>query len=372
MIRILHNIGTLNYGGSQALVMAIYRQIDRSKIQFDFVTIADKTGGFYDEAKELGARVYVCPRYNGKNHIEFCKWWNDFWAEHPEYKIIHGHVRSTASIYLTIAKKHGLVTIAHSHSTSNGSGKSALVKNILQLPIRYIADWCFACSDEAGRWLFGKNIINKSNYMLIPNAIDGRRFLYSEEKRDEIRKYLKIEDRFVIGHVGRFDISKNHFLLVDIFEEVYRLNPKAYLLLIGDGELRPKVEEYCKSKGIYDHVCFSGIHNNVEDYYQAMDVFLFPSKWEGLGIVAVEAQTSGLPCVVSQNVPSKVDIGANLVNFLELEDSVGKWASAILDVEMVTRKSCLLELQEAGYDISELTDKLEQFYIGEFEHRKMR
>ena len=217
MIRVLHNIGNLNYGGSQALVMSIYRQIDRSKVQFDFITTVDKSGGFYDEAKLLGANIFVCPNYEGKNHKIFCAWWDDFFKEHKEFKIIHGHVRSTASIYLKIAKRHGLVTIAHSHNTSNGTGKSAFIKNLLQVPIRYIADWCFACSDEAGQWLFGKKIINKSKYVLLSNAIDGNRFQYSQETRNKMRRQLGLEEKIIIGHNGRFVPQKNHFFLIDVF-----------------------------------------------------------------------------------------------------------------------------------------------------------
>lgn len=365
MIRILHNIGNLYYGGSQSLVMSIYRQIDRSKVQFDFVTTIDTVGAFYDEAKGLGAKIYVCPQYKGTNHKEFCLWWNQFFDKHNEYRVIHGHVRSTASIYLSIAKKHGLVTIAHSHSTSNGKDKSSIIKNLLQLPLRYIADWCFACSDEAGQWLFGKNIINSSSYRLISNAIDGVRFSYSLSKRNDMRRALGVEEKIVIGHNGRFTPPKNHFFLIDIFEEIYKINSNAYLLLIGDGELKSEIERYCIKKGLEKSVLFLGTHNNVENYYQAMDVFLFPSKWEGLGIVAIEAQASGLPCVVSKEVPDKVDIGAGLVKFLSLDEKPKKWAMVVLNEINKERHSHLEELVESGYEIKELAKSLSDFYIRE-------
>ena len=158
-IRIVHNIASLHLGGSQAFVMNMYRNIDRSKVQFDFVVTPETKEGFYDEITNLGGKIFSCPRYKGTNHIQYNKWWDDFFNEHPEYKVIHGHVRSTASIYLKIAKRHGLVTIAHSHSTSNENGISAIVKRIMQLPIRKQADYLFACSDKAGKWLYGEKAI---------------------------------------------------------------------------------------------------------------------------------------------------------------------------------------------------------------------
>ena len=147
MTKILHYIGGVSFGGSQSFVMELYRKMDRSQLQFDFVVFPNEAGGIEDEIKTLGGKIFVCPRYSGKNHFEFCKWWKDFLRDHPEYHVVHGHVRSCASIYLAIAKKAGLVTIAHGHSTSNGRGVSAVFKAILQLPIRHIAHHLFSCSD---------------------------------------------------------------------------------------------------------------------------------------------------------------------------------------------------------------------------------
>ena len=159
-IRILHVLGSLNMGGAETLIMNLYRNIDRDKIQFDFVVHTNKIGLYEDEIKELGGKIYRIQRYKGINHFSYKKEWNNFFEEHKEYKIIHGHMRSTASIYLKIAKKYGRITIAHSHNTSNGHGFSSLVKKILQYNIRNVSDYFMGCSYEANKRLFGKTCLN--------------------------------------------------------------------------------------------------------------------------------------------------------------------------------------------------------------------
>ena len=210
MIRILHYIGTLELGGSQAFVMELYRNMKREEIQFDFVIFPEWRGPLYEEIIRMGGKVYESPKYNGINHMEYVRWWQNFLNEHPEYQVIHGHVRSVASIYLPIVRKAGRYTILHSHSMSNGHGFSALIKTMLQLPVRHMADYYMACSDEAGRWLFGNQVVSGSRYRTIPNAINTSRFLYSEEQRMVIRKELEANESFLIGHVGRFVEVKNH------------------------------------------------------------------------------------------------------------------------------------------------------------------
>ena len=209
-IRIIQVFAQMNRGGAETMIMNLYRMIERSQIQFDFIVHTNEECAYDNEIRSLGGRIYRVPRYNGKNHFEYIKSWNKFFKTHPNYKIIHGHVRSTASIYLKIAKKFGLVTIAHSHSTSSGTGFSSIVKNILQYPIRNIADYLFACSEQSGEWLFGKNASKRNNFVILKNSIDVKKFVFNERVRFEKRKELKIDDKFVIGHIGRFIPSKNH------------------------------------------------------------------------------------------------------------------------------------------------------------------
>ena len=367
-IRVLQVLGGLEAGGAESFVMNLYRAIDKEKVQFDFVKHIEHKGVFEDEITQMGGKIYRCPKYTGKNHFAYCKWWDSFFKEHPEYHVIHSHVRSTASIYLEIAKKNGLVTIAHSHSTSNGSGISAIVKDMLQLPIRHTADYLFACSDKAGKWLYGEKATKQSNYRMIPNGVDLKRFAFCEKKRQQMRQELGIaEDTFVLGHIGRITIPKNHQFLVELFAEYHKENSNSRLLLVGDGELFETVQQQCTQLGISDVVIMVGSKTNTEDYYQAMDVFVFPSLWEGLGIVAIEAQANGLTCLVSENVPGEAILTEN-TKVLSIQ-SKGEWLDELKKVSvgerMQTKNNSIQQ-----YDICTIADRLQQFYLEQ--HEKVR
>ncbi len=363
-IRVLHNIASLHFGGSQAFVMNIYNNIDREKVQFDFVVTPEERRDLYSHVEHMGGRVFVCQKYIGKNHFAYCKWWNDFFAEHPEYHVIHGHVRSTASIYLKIAKKHGLVTIAHSHSTSNGSGISAVVKDIMQLPIRYQADYLFACSDKAGKWLYGEKSTMQSNYRMIPNGVDLQRFAFNAEKRVQMRNELGIDkDTFVLGYVGRITVPKNHKFLVKLFAEYHKENANSKLLLVGDGELLEEVKLQIAQLGINDAVIMVGSKTNTEDYYQAMDVFVFPSLWEGLPVSVVEAQANGLLCLLSDVITYDVDL-TDQVKYLSLNEKK-LWLEEIAVAQKRKRMAATTEnmLKLQPFDAAIVAKQLQDFYL---------
>lgn len=362
-IRVLHNIASLHFGGAQSFVMNVYRNIDRSKIQFDFVVTPEEKRDLYEQVEQMGGRIFVAPKYTGKNHFSYCKWWDDFFIEHPEYHIIHGHVRSTAAIYLKIANRHGLVTIAHSHSTSNGSGIEAMIKDIMQIPIRDTADYLFACSDKAGEWLYGKKAILQKKYKMIPNGIDLKLFAFNEEKRKCIREKLGIaKDTFVVGHVGRFTAPKNHKFLIELFAEYHRINQKSKLLLVGNGDLFETVKQQIIQLEISKDVILVGSKDNTEDYYQAMDVFVFPSLWEGLGIAILEAQANGLKCLVSNNIPKEaICTSETEVIPLQLLD---EWTRELKKLHIGERTvSITTQLQQ--YDISDIASWLQEFYLEE-------
>lgn len=359
-IRILHMIGSLEIGGSQTMVINLYKAIDRSKIQFDFIIDHSDATSLVPIVEEFGAKVYTMPTFKGTNIKEIKTAWTNFFLEHPEYKILHSHVRSYASIYIPIAKKYGLKTIIHSHSTSNGKGIKAIMKCLLQYPLRWQADYLFACSDEAGKWLFGKNATRRKNYAVIPNAIDTSRFQFNQEKRKLIRKELQIDDKFVIGTVGRLTELKNHKFLIEVFFEIYKKNLKSVLLIIGDGNLRESLELQVKKLKLENVVIFVGSKNNTQDYYQAMDVFAFPSLWEGLGIVAIEAQCSGLPCIVSERIPKSIDMKIGLVETVSLEDRKA-WTDKLTQIK--ERHSQKEAVRRAGYDITENAKEMQSFYL---------
>lgn len=359
-------INSLHFGGSQAFIMSIYRNIDRSKVQFDFVVTPEEEKDLYEEVNKLGGRIFVCPKYIFVNHFSYAKWWKQFFSKHPEYKVIHGHVRSTSAIYLSIAKKYGLKTIAHSHSTSNGKGILGMVKTLMQYPTRYIADYLFSCSDIAGAWMYGKQACSQSNYRMIPNGIDVKRFSFSNEKRLQMRTLLHIaEDEFVIGHVGRFTKPKNHIFLIHLFADYLKQNPKSRLLMIGDGDLWQSVQGECSKLHITDHVIMPGAKSNTEDYYQAMDVFAFPSLWEGLPVSVVEAQASGLPCFISDKITRNVQL-TSLVKYLSIDDRQA-WEKAFSTCK--TRIGCSLEDQRKlkAFDSKNVAKVLSDFYLKLYE-----
>lgn len=361
-IRILHVLGRLDRGGAETMVMNLYRNIDRSKIQFDFVVHTKDKCDFDEEVRSLGGEIHFVPQYTGKNHLQYKKSWHDLFNNNKEYKIIHGHVRSTAGIYLRVAKKYGLIAIAHSHNTSSGRGASALIKNSLQYPIRHIADYLFACSKFAGEWLFGKAKCKGENFHLLNNAIESRKFIFDENIRKNKREEFAIENKFVIGHVARFHPQKNHMFLIDVFKEVHKKNEDTVLMLIGKGELQPKVKEKVEKLGLSDSVIFAGLRKDIPELLQAMDLFVFPSLFEGLGIVAVEAQAAGLKCVVADTVPKEAFV-TDLIESVSLNDSIEVWSDTIMKNSRYDRRNTQKEIYRQGYDIQKTSQWLERFYL---------
>lgn len=363
MIRVLHMIASLEIGGSQSFVMNIYRNINRNQIQFDFIVDHAEQMCLADEIERLGGRVYVLPTFRLVNISEIRKAWNDFFSEHPEYRILHSHSRSYASVYLPIAKKHGITTIVHSHSTSNGGGAKAVLKNMMQYPIRFQADYFMACSKGAGEWLFGKRIIKKSNFFIIKNAIDASKFIYSKEKRMEIRRELGLNrDDFVLGALGRVVAAKNPSFILEVFKQIKTIRKGSRLLFVGDGALLEDMKAYANALGIFEDIIFTGTRIDTDRLLCAMDCYIFPSLWEGLGISLVEAQASGLKCVCSERIPKEA-IFTELVKVMQLSDGSEAWGNYIADMGEYSRTYRNDTVTEVGYDIKENAELLESFYI---------
>ncbi|WP_432694251.1 glycosyltransferase family 1 protein [Priestia aryabhattai] len=371
-IRVLHVLGGMGRGGAETMAMNIYRSIDRSKVQFDFVVHTDSECDYDKEIVELGGIIHRIPRYKGTNHLAYRKAWHKFFQDNSDYAIIHGHVRSTASIYLGIAKKYGLITIAHSHNTSSGAGFSAFVKNSFQYRIRFIADYLFACSLSAGKWLFGENACIKSNFILLKNAIDTKKFKYNPDTRVAKRDELGLVDKFVIGHVGRFHEQKNHTFIVDIFKGIKEKKSNAVLLLIGEGELKKDIEKKVENLELTDSVIFTGIRSDIPELLQSMDLFLFPSLHEGLPVTLIETQAAGLPSLVADTVTKEVQL-TNMVKYLPLDSQIDNWVSEALkygnknDRDTDTSK----DLIKAGYDIETGAKWYEEFVIKKMEDSKI-
>ena len=360
-IRILHMIGSLEIGGSQAMIMNIYRNIDREKIQFDFVIDQNRGGFFEKEITELGGKIYKMPSFKGTNIHEIRKNWDVFFTEHPEYKILHSHIRSYASLYIPIAKKHGVKTIIHSHSTSNGSGISALVKAVMQYPLRYQADYFFGCSKKSGEWLFGKKIASGDRFFIIKNAINTDEYKADGNVRNQYREELGIDENVIVYvHVGRLHEAKNHIFLLELFDEIVKKNPKDVLLLVGDGELRNQIVEKINKLDLSRNVIMMGARKDVANILKASDCFLFPSNWEGLPVTVVEAQAAGLPCFISDRITDEVNI-TSLVKKLPIDQGTKCWIDAI-ESDDLKKQDVIRQICEAGFDIKQSTEWLQNFY----------
>lgn len=281
-IIVAHIMGKWNGGGVESVVMNYYKNIDRNRIQFHFLCDEDSTDIPYEEIEKLGGKVIVIPPY--QKLFEYQKELYRIFKEN-NYKIVHSHINALSVFPLRIAKKAKIpLRIAHSHSTSN---KKEWKKNILKMILRpfskLYANNYFACTEYAGKWLFGKKVVERKELNVINNAIDLKKFEFNENTREDLRKELGIkEDVLVIGHVGRFMKQKNHEFLIDVFEKAIKQDDNIYLILVGQGPLEDKIKEMAKEKGIEDKILFLGQRNDVNKLYQAMDIFVLPSLYEGL------------------------------------------------------------------------------------------
>ena len=359
-VRVLMVNYKMQCAGIESFIMNMYRNIDRSKVQFDFL-VHYRAPQFYDkEIEKLGGKIYRLSVREDNNFIKYFRDLKIFFEEHPEYKIVHGHMESFGVFYLRAAKLAGIPTrIAHSHIAQKNDGLKGTAKHILNRFYRTYATDLFACSDEAGKFLFGNR-----KYTVFNNAIDTKKFVFSPEERKRVRAELGVsEDDFIVGHVGRFNQQKNHMFLIDIFNEIQKKNEKAKLLLIGEGDLYNAVVKYANDLKIRDKILFMGIRADVNRIYQAMDVFVMPSLFEGLPVSGIEAQAAGLPCVFSDTITRQTAITPN-VKFISLNDSKGSWAEKILDFSnSVVRTDMSKYIYEAGYDIGVEVSKLQNFYI---------
>ncbi len=361
-IRVAHVIGKWIGGGVEAVIMNYYRNIDKSKIQFDFICDSDSTNIPYEEIKKLGGNVILVSPY--QKILKYYKELKNIFKT-GNYKIVHSHI-NTLSIFPLCAAKAAKVPIriAHSHSTTNKKEwKRNLLKQILKHFSKVYATDYFCCSELAGRWLFGNRTYNKGKVYLLNNAIDLDEFEFNIELRKEKRKELNIaDDTLVIGHIGRFVKQKNHEFLIDIFNEVHKKIPNSVLLLAGQGPNQEMIKEKVKKLQLEDYVKFLGQVTNPTALYQAMDVFLLPSLYEGLPVVGVEAQAAGLLCILSSAMTKETKV-LESTNFIDLNNSAEAWANKLLtafnNFKRVDRKE---EISNNGFNIKQEEIKLENKY----------
>ncbi len=370
-VRVLQVLGGTGLGGAESRVMDSYRHLDRSRIQFDFCVHSQEEGFFDKEIESLGGHVYRVPRFRVVNWLAYRKAWKEFFCVHstqghPDYVAVHGHMTSTASIYLPIAKAAGVpLTIAHARSAGVDPGLKGVMTRFLRRNLGKKADVCLTCSRLAGKAVFGEKMVAAGRVTTVPNAIDAREFVFSEKKRNQKRAELGIgPQEFVIGHVGRFGHMKNHAFLLDVFAEIHRKMPDSRLLLVGEGGLMDSVREKAASLGLSDRVIFTGNQAQVADFYMAMDFFVFPSIFEGLPGSVIEAQAAGLRCLVSDSVTDEVLI-TPLAQARSLSEGAAVWAQAVLERRDYERKQMAQAIKDAGFDVSDQVKFLEKLYLQE-------
>lgn len=348
-------------GGQETLIMNIYRNIDRKKIQFDFIV---HSNGYYDEEiKKMGGKIYQTCRIS-KSPIKYLKELSKI-IKNNNYQVIHRHTCSAVIILDLLVAKICKVSKVIVHSHNNNVIKDKILHLFLRKFINILADKKYACSTSAGEWLYGK-----SEYEIIPNGIEISKFIYNDKIRNKIKKQENVENKKIIGHIGRFEPQKNHEFILEVISEVKKYNKNIEFWLIGEGSLKNDIYIKAEKQELIKNIKFLGIKDNVNEYLQGMDMFIFPSKYEGLGIALIEAQIAGLDCIVSPNISDEAII-TKKVRKEKLEKKI--WAEYIIKKcnSKANREININDCLISNYDIKNITRKLTKYYLGE-ENEKYR
>lgn len=360
-IRVLQVVPNMQQGGIENFIMNMYRSINKDNVQFDFLEHYSTDHFFDEEIRNLGGRIFRFPLMEKKTDlVSYIRYLSNLFDSHPEIRIIHGHMATTAPLYFSVAKKHGINNrIIHAHEDSYIRNLRGIVRMILIKQAWRGATYRIACSETSGRYYYGKH-----SFKIVRNAIDTPRFKFNLEKRDLFRKHYNIAgSAYVIGHIGRFDKQKNHQYLIKVFSEVVKQKPDAILLLVGEGQLMDAIKQEVADYNLQNHVIFTGAIRNSEDAYSAMDCFVLPSFFEGLPLTGVEAQCNGLPCIFSKAISKEICLSSNVL-FLSIEDDPQVWTKALLSQSERSNSDLAVQLvHDHGYDSYENAKRLEELYL---------
>lgn len=380
-VRVLHVLGNTNLGGAESRIMDLYRHTDRNRVQFDFLVHSGEEGFYEKEIRELGGRIFRVPRFRIYNYFSYRKALKEFFQKHHEFALVQGHMTSTAAIYLPIAKKAGVKkTAAHARSAGVDKGLKGTMTRFLRRNLADKADYLFTCSELAGISVYGEKAVQEGKTIFIPNAIDCAGFTFDPEKRKKMREELGLTDAIIIGHVGRFHYAKNHEYLIRVFAKLCQMGIRAcgstaengadqdyHLILLGEGPLVEDTRKLAEELGVADRVHFLGNHKNIADYYQAMDYFVYPSRYEGMPGTIVEAQASGLPCLMSDTICREV-MATELVETMSIEKEPKVWAEVLqrridaLVSKQENREKYAAKMAAAGFDVQAQAERMMRFY----------
>ena len=361
-IKVLMVLGNTGRGGAQTFAINVLRMIDKSRFQIDFVANELIEDGYTQEIYDLGSKIYLIPYFKVYNWINYNKSWKNI-LKNNRYDIIHGHVSSSAMVYLSLGRKYGCKTIAHSHSAGyRGEGIVKLIKVLFTMGAKKYADYWFACSDLAAKRMFGKNYEKYIHFYNIPNAIIAENYMFDLNKRNNIRNKYNISDiTKLYGHVGSFTQPKNHKFLLELFKEIIRINKNSVLLLAGDGEKKEEILSYISSLGIEDNVILVGNVGNVNEYMMAMDTMIFPSFFEGFPVTILEAQATGLPIVLSDTITDEVFL-TDCVYPMSLNEDIEKWRDRCFEVSCSDRVKENLIIANSKYNMRNCVDLIMDIY----------
>jgi glycosyltransferase involved in cell wall biosynthesis len=350
----------------ESRLIDIYRHLNREEVQFDFYSCRLSLGVFDKEILSLGGKIFYNEILSVKNILSIPMRFTSFLNSHSEYRIVHCHLNQWCGLVLQGAMNAKVpIRIAHSRNSFEVRSVSNTIRNMIKIPVNYTSTHRFAVSMEAAEWLYGKKAVVSGTVMVLPNGIETQKYLFNKDVRTKVRKDLGLSDKFVVGHIGRFCTQKNHEFLLKVFSEIVILEPNAILLLVGKGVLEESIKNQCFDLGIEDKVSFLGVRSDVPDLLQAMDVIAFPSFYEGLPGVILEAQAAGLPCVVSDKITREAKI-TDLVDYLPITISAKEWAEVLLKkVKSTERKVTLAEFVDAGFDIESVVRWYQEFYLGQ-------
>lgn len=357
-IRILQVVTRMGRGGAESMIMNYYRALNRDKYQFDFLVHRTERSDFDDEIELMGGRIYRAFPIRPWSYAQYFRFLDNFFKEHAgEYVAVHAHIQENSGIVLKYASKYGVKNrLCTSHIADLGFDYKYIFRLYGKTFNKYITQR-LACGVEAGRFLYGKK-----SFSVFPNAIDAEKYIYNPTKDIQFREEKGWRDKLIIGNVARFGYQKNHTFLIDIFNELHKKCVNSILVLVGDGDLREKMQEKVKQLGLTDVVFFEGIRSNVEDYMNVFNVFLFPSLFEGLPVSVIEAQASGTKCFLSDTIDSDVDITKDIV-FLSLKKSAEDWANRIIEGIPYQKNDYCSLVKQQGYDVKTNIERLINLYL---------
>lgn len=371
MIRILHSVSNMDRAGIETMLMNYYRHIDRNKVQFDFLCNKRKPGAYDNEIRKLGGRIFHTPGLNPAKYPQYLAYMKKLFADYPEYRIVEAHNGALGVYALHAAKVNQIpVRIFHAHGASITRDWKLPIKLMCKALLPANMNQHFSCGKAAAQCYFGDKVIDSHNYVLVPNAIEVERFTFQSELRKKIRQQHGLENKHVVGHIGRFMKQKNHSFLIEVFSDIARRDPDAVLVLLGDGELQQEIKKKVSEKELDGKVFFEGNVSNANEWYNAFDVFVLPSIWEGLPVVGVEAQANDLPCVFSENITKEIAITTK-AEFLSLATPVSEWANAIM-AKFNDTKRCdnTKVISDYHYNIAFEAEKLQNLYLKLYEECK--